>query len=51
MKEAVWLELFGHYTKWHKANRGFFQMVKATYESGITINFVMIAGEDKRGYL
>ncbi|GEM_PF-3271001 len=28
MKEAVWLELFGHYTKWHKANRGFFKWLR-----------------------
>jgi hypothetical protein len=47
MSEAVWLENFGCYSKCHKANHGFFQIIKATYESGITINFVLIEGEDK----
>lgn len=42
-----WLKLFGTYTKYHNANHGFFQIIKATYESGITMNFVLIEGNEQ----
>lgn len=45
--KPIWLDLFGPYTKCHKANHGFFQIIKATYESGVTMSFVMIKGDEK----
>jgi len=46
MKQPVWLELFGPYTKCHKANHGFFQILKVSYTSGVTASFVMVKGND-----
>lgn len=48
MSQSDWLELFGPYTKCHKANHGFFQIIKTTYASGVTMSFVMIEGNDKK---
>lgn len=47
MKEPDWLEMFGGYTKCHKADHGLFQIIKVNYTTGITMSFVIIEGSDK----
>lgn|GEM_PF-2972310 len=48
MHKPVWLETFGSYTKCHKANHGFFQILKVSYTCGITISFVLIKANEKK---
>jgi hypothetical protein len=48
MQQPVWLEQFGSYSKCHKADHGFFQILKASYDCGVTISFIIINANDKR---
>lgn len=47
LEQPTWLENFGAYTKCHKANHGFFQILKVSYECGVSVNFVMVEGNGK----
>jgi len=45
--KPVWLEHFGSYSKCHKADHGFFQILKASYDCGVTVSFIIINANDK----
>ncbi len=47
VRQPVWLEQFGSYSKCHKADHGFFQILKASYDCGVTISFIIINTNDK----
>ncbi|WP_281541723.1 hypothetical protein [Maribacter aestuarii] len=47
LEQPAWLEDFGAYTKCHKANHGFFQILKVSYTCGVNVNFVMVEGNGK----